>query len=258
MTNNTTPTKFSQTLLDQIHTANSIVVITGAGISADSGIRTFRDAQSGLWKEFNPEELASRKGWQANKERVWAWYESRRAQVLAAHPNSGHLAISWLQVARRTQVFTQNVDNLHERAGSTDVRHFHGSLFSPRCFACAKEHKEELPLVEGEVASLRPPQCEYCGGYIRPGVVWFGEPLPSKVVKEAEAAIATCDVLLFVGTSAQVYPVASFILDKGHRHKRSSILVEVNAEVTDASSVADYSLIGNASDILPSLLKEAL
>ena len=172
-------------LIEQIRNAEHLVVLTGAGVSAESGIPTFRDAMTGLWENYRAEELASAGGFRKSPPLVWGWYEWRRNMVLQAKPNPAHEALAKLatKVPRFTLV-TQNVDNLHERAGSIDVLHLHGSLHSPRCFACARPYvfDSTIPPEINEEKSIEPPRCSHCGGKIRPGVVWFGELLPEKTL----------------------------------------------------------------------------
>lgn len=197
-------------VLARLQPGASIVALTGAGMSAASGIPTFRAAPHALWRDYKPAQLASPGGWRADPARVWAWYEWRRAQVLAAQPNAGHLALAALQARFAVTVLTQNVDDLHERAGSRDVTHLHGSLFSPRCFACQRPAAfvDALPAVDQPLAALEPPRCGHCGGRVRPGVVWFGEALPAAEWRRAELAVRGADLLLVVGTSATVQPAA--------------------------------------------------
>lgn len=191
--------------------AARITVLTGAGSSAESGIPTFRDAPNSLWSDFSPEELATPGAWRRDPAKVWAWYEWRRHVVMAAAPHVGHQALADLELKFDVTVLTQNVDDLHERAGSTKVLHLHGSLFAPHCFACRRPGRfddnssstEPLPL-----ARLEPPRCKHCGGKLRPGVVWFGEALPEQERRAALAAVLNADLLLVVGTSGTVQPVA--------------------------------------------------
>lgn len=187
-----------------------IVVFSGAGMSADSGIPTFRGGNNGLWQQFDPEDLATPQAWRRNRDLVWGWYEWRRGLVAAAQPNPGHLAVAEMQRRFGAKVVTQNVDDLHERAGASDVVHLHGSLFAPRCDTCAHPH----PLGDAPKdirRELAPPRCTRCDGYVRPGVVWFGEGLDDKTVTRACDAIARCDLLLIVGTSGVVYPAAGMV-----------------------------------------------
>lgn len=192
-------------------TGARITVLTGAGASAESGIPTFREAPNALWSDLCAEEFATPGAWKRDPARVWAWYESRRLAVMAAEPNAGHRALADLERRHEVTVLTQNVDDLHERAGSTRVVHLHGSLFTPHCFACKRPGQFDGMPCAGEAApsaDLGPPRCTYCGGKLRPGVVWFGEPLLEHAWREALQSVVDADLLLVVGTSAAVQPVA--------------------------------------------------
>lgn len=198
-------------LIDVIRNARNIVVFTGAGVSAESGIPTFRDSLTGLWERFDAASLATPEAFCADPALVWGWYEWRRMKVLQAQPNPAHKAIA--ELARHVPnltLITQNVDDLHERAGSTEVLHLHGSLHQPRCFECGKapEQPQGMPTEPESGRRLQPPHCLTCGGLLRPGVVWFGESLPANALSAAFAAAQQCDLLLSVGTSGVVYPAA--------------------------------------------------
>lgn len=195
-----------------------ITVVTGAGMSAESGVPTFRDALTGLWARFDAERLATPGAFDADPALVWGWYRWRAAAVLRAAPNAGHLGLARLeQLGHEVTVVTQNVDDLHERAGSSRVLHLHGSLFASRCSDCGQAPASE-PLrldpesVPAEGAREEPPACAGCGGRLRPGVVWFGEGLPQEPWQAAGGAVAGCDLLLVIGTSALVYPAAALPL----------------------------------------------
>ena len=225
--------------------ANHIVVFTGAGISAESGVPTFR-SPDGIWAKFKPEELANINAFMSNPERVWEWYQHRRDIVEKAEPNSGHYAIVELErIFDRVDIITQNVDGLHIRAGSTHVYELHGSLHAHRCLNCSTPYT--LSLKEQGV-----PHCPSCGGLIRPGVVWFGEDLPSAIWQQAEEATRSCDIFLSVGTSTVVYPAAQlpFLALSLGKH-----VVEVNPEPTDLSRQADVALRGPAGEMLPRLVE---
>ncbi|HME08466.1 MAG TPA: NAD-dependent deacylase [Bryobacteraceae bacterium] len=215
--------------------ARSVAVLTGAGVSAESGIPTFRD-NNGLWRQFRAEQLATPEAFANDPELVWEWYDWRRRLIAAAQPNAGHFALA--EIERRVPRFTlitQNVDDLHERAGSRNVMHLHGSIFVQRCLRCARES-----------TGPRPPKCE-CGGMLRPGVVWFGEALPPGVWEAAEQAVRSSDLLLVVGTSGVVYPAAG-LARLGKR------VVEVNAAATALSDEMDEILEGPSGEILPRLI----
>jgi NAD-dependent deacetylase len=195
---------FTTELITALKTARHIVIFTGAGVSSESGIPTFRDAQTGLWEKFDASVLASPQGYRNDKALVWGWYEWRRMQVLKAQPNAAHVAIAELaNHVEQLTIITQNVDDLHERAGSSRVIHLHGSLHDPRCFACARPYifPEGIPDEPEAGRRLMPPRCSHCNGYIRPGVVWFGETLPESSWWSASLATKLCDVLLSIGTS---------------------------------------------------------
>jgi NAD-dependent deacetylase len=200
-----------EAVVAMLRAARHVVVFTGAGVSAESGIPTFRDALTGLWERFDAAELASAEGFAADPGLVWGWYEWRRASVMRAQPNAAHRAIAALasKVPKLTLV-TQNVDDLHERAGSEGVLHLHGSLFATRCLDCGRPASlaSEVPDEPEGGRRLVPPDCVHCGGCVRPGVVWFGEMLPDNVLKQAFAAARDCDVLLSIGTSSLVFPAA--------------------------------------------------
>lgn len=231
-----------------------MTVLTGAGISAESGVPTFRDDQNGLWASFDPYELSSVDGWERNPERVWGWYLWRHHLVAEVAPNDGHLAISgWQDVPaiHDVSVITQNVDNLHERAGSRSVHHLHGSLFEFRCTLCNTGYNGALPPMSEPAIEVEPPTCS-CGGLIRPDIVWFGEQLPEKPWRSAVAATLAADVVVVVGTSAVVYPAAEL---PDLALKRGVPVIEVNPEVTPLSHRATVSLRESASTALPGLLQ---
>ena len=248
---------FDQGLLARLRDAQHVVVFTGAGVSAESGIATFRDALSGLWSRFDPMRLATPEAFEDDPELVWGWYEWRSMQVLSTQPNPGHLAIAELakRVPKLTLV-TQNVDDLHERAGIAGALHLHGSLHQPRCSRCASPFSmpSEPPLEPAEGRRLAPPRCKQCGGLVRPGVVWFGESLPVDALEAAFAAAADCDLLLSVGTSGVVYPAAQvpeIALQAG------AAVVHVNPQPQALGGQHEWLLAGAAGEVLPSLLQAA-
>lgn len=236
--------------------AKHVLVFTGAGVSAESGIPTFRDALTGLWSRFGAEALATPEAFLRDPELVWGWYEWRRMQVLRSLPNPAHIAIA--ELARhvpRLTVVTQNVDDLHERAGNVGVLHLHGSLHSPRCFDCGRSHRllPGMPQEPEGGRRLRPPLCTHCGGLVRPGIVWFGESLPEDVLAAAFAAARACDLLFAIGTSGLVQPAARIpFLAK----QAGAKVVQVNPTATALDDDCTWSLRGAAGMILPQLLKD--
>lgn len=246
---------FDPDLLTILRKARHIVVFTGAGVSAESGIPTFRDAQTGLWKQFDAARLASPQAYRTDKALVWGWYEWRRMKVLKAAPNLAHFAIVALaEHVEKLTVITQNVDDLHERAGNVGVIHLHGSLHKPRCFACARpyEFSAEIPEEPEAGRRLEPPRCQHCDGRIRPGVVWFGERLPEAEWQRAEIAVHNCDVLITIGTSSLVWPAAEIPINAA---KRGATVIQINPDETSLDKVAHYNLRGKAGDIMPRLVK---
>lgn len=218
----------------------SIAVLTGAGVSAESGIATFRDPD-GLWAKFSPRELASMDGFLANPERVREWYAYRKNVATTAQPNAGHIALAALeqQTTGSFSLITQNVDRLHQRAGSRNVLEVHGNLIENRCNDCETIRTDDVLI------------CPDCSGAMRPNVVWFGEELPQDVFAAAEQAAMTCDVMIVAGTSAEVYPAAGL----PYTTKRyGGIVVEVNPNRTELSSEAHYVLTGTSAHILPHLV----
>lgn len=228
--------------------AQRIVCLTGAGVSAESGVATFRDAQTGLWATFDPQRLASQAGFAADPGLVWQWYMARLDTVEQALPNRGHLALARLAALTPTfTLVTQNVDDLHERSGSQTVLHIHGRITHFRCNACNREH----PLQPDERRHKLPPSCLACGGLVRPDVVWFGEALPSRVVEIAWREAERCDVMLVVGTSGVVYPVAQLPLVA---KQAGAIVIDVNPDCTPISEIADFFLQGPGGVLLPALV----
>jgi NAD-dependent deacetylase len=245
------------TLLARLRESRHLVVFTGAGVSQESGIPTFRDALTGLWANFDAEQLATPEAFLADPPLVWGWYEWRRGLVLRCAPNAGHRAIVALaQRVPRLTLITQNVDGLHERAGSAGAVALHGSLHRPRCFDCGRAHPlpDAPPELPAGGARLAPPRCTACGGLIRPGVVWFGESLPADAWQAACDAVDACDLLMSVGTSSLVYPAAQLPATAA---SRGATVVQVNPAVTALDGVATFSLRGTAAQILPALVAQA-
>ena len=243
---------FSDRLVDRLARARRVSVLTGAGVSAESGVPTFRDPD-GLWARFRPEELANVEAFLANPVLVQGWYAHRRAVVERVAPNAGHRALVELErlvTARggRFSLVTQNVDGLHQRAGSADVVELHGSLVRSYCIGCRREAADaELDAVgEGEAAA-----CPACGGLIRPDVVWFGERLPQAALLAAERAARTADVFLSIGTSGVVYPAAGLPLAAA---ESGAYTAEVNPERSALAPHLDESVLGPAGEVLPALV----
>jgi NAD-dependent deacetylase len=225
--------------------ARSIAVLTGAGISAESGIPTFR-GEGGLWKSYRAEDLATPEAFARDPMLVWEWYDWRRQRIAPALPNPAHRALVELEDRTpRFTLITQNVDGLHDLAGSRGILKLHGDIWSLRCTACRAEwtdRRAPLPAL--------PPRCA-CGGLARPGVVWFGEALPPGVMEQASVAASAADVLLVVGTSAVVYPAAGLV---PYARRAGAKVIEVNLEETPFSRAVDCALQGKAGEILPQLL----
>ncbi len=233
----------------RLGSASRVVVFTGAGVSAESGLGTFR-GPGGLWEQFRPEELATPEAFARRPETVWRWYVERFRWMAAAEPNPGHRAIaSWRELFPSLVVVTQNIDRLHQRAGSVGVLELHGTLWVARCNRCGRER----PMPEAvEESPERPPRCD-CGGPFRPAVVWFGERLPEEALNEAAEAAAAADVFFAIGTSATVYPAAGLIEITA---RRGAFVVEVNREPSELAALADCSIREPAGVALPRLTEE--
>ncbi len=231
-----------------------VCVLTGAGMSAESGIPTFRDALTGHWSTFDPAELASEQGFHANPQRVWDWYAERRAGVLKAEPNAGHLALAHY-AARHPGVMTlvtQNVDDLHQRAGTTDALRLHGDILEDRWLGDCARHQRGGNVCMPEWAEAgRPPSCAECGNLVRPGVVWFGEALPLRTFDAAQQAANRCRVMLVVGTSGAVWPAAGLA---SLARKQGARVIIVNPAASEVDDVAHTLLRGTAATLLPALL----
>jgi NAD-dependent deacetylase len=245
-----------QALIEKLLAAKRITVITGAGVSAESGIPTFRDAQTGLWANYRAEELATPQAFRANPELVWDWYAWRRKLVGDADPNPGHFALAELENwAPAFDLITQNVDGLHQIAGSKNVTELHGNIRKVKGLDCQQDR--ECPS-RGEAeryddATEKPPRCAVCGTYMRPGVVWFGESLSPESIEAAAEAASNCDVFFSVGTSAIVYPAASFIYQA---LANGAATVEINPQPTPQSEEVHFSLKGGAGSVLPALMQQ--
>jgi NAD-dependent deacetylase len=232
-------------LLGALRDARHVCVLTGAGVSAESGVPTFRDAQEGLWARYRPEDLATPEAFLADPALVWRWYRWRRDTVSKVKPNPGHYALARLtKLVPHLTLITQNVDNLHQRAGSDDLIEFHGNIFEDRCF-----HERTLHAADD---ALDVPTCPDCGSPLRPGVVWFGEAISEEALARSWAAAADCDVFLSIGTSSLVYPAAGLADVAG---KYGALRVEVNPNPTLQASSFDFALSGKSGVILPELVE---
>jgi NAD-dependent deacetylase len=239
--------QYAATVAHWVREAQRIVLLSGAGMSAESGVPTFRDAQTGLWARFRPEDLATEAAFRRNPKMVWDWYAMRRQMVAQVQPNAGHHAVAAFQRGHpgRLTVVTQNVDGLHQRAGSPGVLALHGNIAEDQWLDRPRACCEGGATREGS-----PPSCAVCGNLRRPAVVWFGEMLPAGVLESAEEASTACDLMLVVGTSGVVYPAAGLA-----RNTRGKVVV-VNPEASDLDDAADVVLRGMAAGLLPQLLKE--
>lgn len=229
-----------------------VTLLSGAGMSAESGVPTFRDVETGLWAHVDPYEISSSDGWERHPERVWAWYLWRHYMMGAVDPNAGHLAVAAWEDYAEVHVVTQNVDNLHERAGSSRVYHLHGSLFEFRCDRCGSPYAEDLPAMPEPVEVVEPPQCPHCGGLIRPNVVWFGEGLPDEAWDRSVEAVAKADVVVVVGTSSVVYPAAGL---PEAAVANGIPVIEVNPQATPLSAACTAVVRETSATALPQLLQ---
>ena len=226
-----------------------MVVLTGAGVSKESGIPTFREAGEGLWAQYDPMEMASREGFLRNPGLVWSWYEHRFGMVSSAEPNAGHRAIVDLeQLFPSVIVVTQNIDGLHRAAGSTRIVELHGNI---RRFKCLSGRHTDFSLADFAGQDEKPPLCPNCGDIIRPDVVWFGEYLPEKVVQEAYEACLQCEAMLVVGTSGVVQPAASL---PRLAARAGAMVIDVNPEQDEIAMTADLFLKGKGGKMLPQLV----
>jgi NAD-dependent deacetylase len=236
-------------LISFLRSAARVVVLTGAGVSQESGLRTFRDVQTGLWAQYKPEDLASPEAFARDPKLVWDWYAMRREKVAAVEPNPGHYALA--EMEKHIPAFTlitQNVDGLHRKAGSFNLLELHGNLQRVKCSACGRQADGWDKSVQGV------PQCPVCGGLLRPDVVWFGESLPRKELEAAVEAARSCGIFFSVGTSGLVQPAASLAYAAKNR---GALLVEVNAEPTPLTDKVDFVFLGKSGEILPALVKAA-
>jgi len=234
-----------ESLTEKIKDAKKIVFVTGAGISQESGIPTFR-GNDGLWRKYDPMQLATIDAFNKNPKLIWEWYEDRRKNILGAKPNPGHLAIAELEKFKDVVVLTQNIDGLHQRAGSSNVLELHGSIIRIKCTVC--EFEDDIP---SSFENL-PPRCTRCGNILRPDVVWFGEPLPQKVWNQAIIEAKTCEIMIITGTSLVVSPANTLPV---YAKQNNATLIEVNPEQTQMSSEMDMSIRTTSAKALPSIIK---
>ncbi|MBN2414036.1 NAD-dependent deacylase [candidate division KSB1 bacterium] len=235
---------FSQELLEKLATAKSVGVLTGAGISVESGIATFR-GHDGIWKKFKPEELASMDAFLKNPELVWEWYEYRRQIIYKVKPNPAHFTLAEMESCYpEFTISTQNVDGLHALAGSKNILELHGNILYNRCNQCGKKFKDT------GYEKGKPFQYCNCGGKIRPDVVWFGEPLPAQELEKSFNVAAKSDVYFSIGTSANVYPAAMLPVEA---KLYGAYVIEINLEKTTLSGQVDVSFLGKAGEILPEM-----
>ena len=239
---------FPPELINFLKKATRVVVLTGAGVSQESGLRTFRDAQSGLWAQYKPEDLATPKAFARTPKLVWDWYAHRREAVKGVHPNAGHYALAEMEkMISGFTLITQNVDGLHRMAGSKNILELHGNILNVRCSDCgafADSWGDDLKSV---------PRCKKCNGLLRPDVVWFEESLPRAQLDAAVNATRACQVFFSIGTSGVVQPAAAL----AHAARsEGSIVVEINAEPTLLTPKVDFAFHGKSGEILPKLVKE--
>jgi len=232
-----------ESVADRLQKAKKIVFVTGAGISQESGIPTFR-GNDGLWRTYDPMQLATIDAFYQNPKLVWEWYEERRKNILTAKPNAGHVAISELAKYKEVWVLTQNIDGLHQRAGSQNVLELHGSIITIKCMVC--DFKDKITNIFSEI----PPLCK-CGNILRPDVVWFGEPLPHDVWDDAMMHSSLCDVMVVAGTSLNVSPANLLPI---YAKQYGALMIEVNPEETMMSASMDLSIRSTSAKALPELV----
>jgi NAD-dependent deacetylase len=239
--------KNNESVVERLRSAQKVVALTGAGVSKESGIPTFRDAQTGLWKDYDPERLATPEGFLADPPLVWQWYDMRREKIADVQPNPGHYALAELEkMIPVVVIVTQNIDGLHAKAGSRDIIELHGNITRHICFD-NRHQQEKVPL------KLKQPPCCRCGSLIRPDVVWFGEALPPDSLEKAFAEVRSADFIFVVGTSGLVQPAASLpYIGK----QAGAYIVEVNPEETPITDIADCFLQGPSGRILSNLIEQ--
>jgi len=243
---------------EAIHNATKIAVLTGAGVSKESGVPTFRDAMDGLWAKYNPEELATPQAFKANPKLVWDWYEFRRELVDVAKPNPGHFALADLHEYNAGMVIiTQNVDDLHEQAGSRKVIHLHGNIAENKCF----DNCQGVPTLI-DVESFEwdrengPPSCPHCGAHVRPNVVWFREVLPEDNLTLAYSVSLQCDLMIVIGTSGLVSPASSLPRVAKESPDNPATILEINPDYSMITRLADIKLEAPSGEVLPKVVAE--
>lgn len=236
--------------------AQHIAMLTGAGVSAESGVPTFRDAQTGMWARFRPEDLATEDAFRRDPQRVWGWYAERRENLRDVQPNDGHRVVADFQQRHpgRLTLITQNVDGLHQKAGSTGVLALHGNIFEDQWLdRCELARRAQDACCVEQAEPGNPPRCAQCGNLARPAVVWFGEMLPAAAMAAAERAAARCEVMLVVGTAGAVYPAAGL----AHQAREAGAkVVIVNPRASELDDVAHVLLPGTSVQVLPRLLQD--
>lgn len=238
--------KFEQTLIETLRRAQRIVFFTGAGVSQESGIPTFREGPSSVWQHFDPEIYASLSGFDHNPSKVWEWYWERRQAFKILEPNAAHHVIAaWQEKAQQLTVITQNIDGFHQKAGSQSVIELHGSLAMDKCRAQGHTFKHDV-----DNASKAQPSCTECGSLLRPDVVWFGEALPDDAYDQAEVACFNCEVFVCIGCSMDVYPAAELPYNAA---ASGAYLIQINPNATDLDETAHCNLRGNAGVVMPAL-----
>jgi len=235
--------KMFDTVAQKLKDSRKIVFVTGAGISQESGIPTFR-GKDGYWRKYDPMKLASIDAFYDDPKLVWEWYEDRRKNILSVKPNEGHFAISQMEEFKDVVILTQNIDGLHQRSGSTNVLELHGSIIRIKCTVC--DFTDNIT----ENFELLPPKCK-CGSMLRPDVVWFGEPLPQNIWQSAIKEASVCDVMVIVGTSLVVSPANTLHV---YAKQNGAILIEVNPEKTVMSNDMDLSIQATSAEVLPKIL----
>jgi len=235
--------KMFDTVAQKLKDSRKIVFVTGAGISQESGIPTFR-GKDGYWRKYDPMKLASIDAFYDDPKLVWEWYEDRRKNILSVKPNEGHFAISQMEEFKDVVILTQNIDGLHQRSGSTNVLELHGSIIRIKCTVC-----DFIDNITENFESL-PPKCK-CGSMLRPDVVWFGEPLPQNIWQSAIKEASVCDVMVIVGTSLVVSPANTLPV---YAKQNGAILIEVNPEKTVMSNDMALSIQATSAEVLPKIL----